>query len=376
MKQIINLVLSSISILYFISCKHEYIETLPPVSATDTIWQSVSSVNYDKIILKSGFATEKGLLLVGNNHFLEMNQQEELVKSELISKEGIGLSRWNSPIMTPQYFAYQVDSGYQNNTFTIRETANPKIKTTINISKLDTNYFYINSSVHPFGTINDKNQLILSIAYRKWQNSNRASYDNFFLVLDLFKSTDSIGWRFNKLIQVPDSRGFNDLQPARLEGIFPYEEGFYFLSSYAHLKYVSTQTGASQTFFRFNGGSFLPIKDTLYLIGYGKGNVVSIYAKPNNSAEWMGYNLTEFSGGFNGFQFKNIGNQFITFWSNQLWHVTLSSDKKTFSIKEIQNTGLKGASIQDLCIFNDKIYLISGNGSYTKPIKTFFTYKN
>jgi hypothetical protein len=78
------------------SCKHEYVETSLPLSVTDTTWTSVSSINYDKTILYTGFATDSSLYMVGNNYFLEINKKEELIKSELISENGVTTGKQNN----------------------------------------------------------------------------------------------------------------------------------------------------------------------------------------------------------------------------------------------------------------------------------------
>jgi hypothetical protein len=375
MQKTFTSIISAYILLILASCKHEYIDTPPTLSLADTTWTSVQSINYDKTILKTAFVTNNSLYMIGNNYFLEMNDKEELVKSELISKNGIGTGRFNSPYINSKFSVYKEVNDDKTPIFTIRETTNPKIKTTIDISQIDTNYFYINGYNYPFCAINDENQLILSVAYRNWQNLNSVSYDNYFLIFNLFKSQDSVGYKIDKLIKVPDSRKYNELEPALVTRIFPYDYGFYFTSKYSEVKFVSTRTGSVDKYFPFNGGIFSNRNDTLFLLGYNTQDILSIYSKPKLNTEWNGATLTELPLGFNGYKFKLIDNQYIIYWGSQIWHLTFNDTKNTFSIKEIQNIGLSSAFIEDVCLFNDKIYILSGNGLFTKPLKTFFSYQ-
>jgi hypothetical protein len=177
MQKTFTSIISAYILLILASCKHEYIDTPPTLSLADTTWTSVSSINYDKTILYTGFATDSSLYMVGNNYFLEMNKKEELIKSELISKNGVTTGKQNNPYINSKYCVYKDGDIRRSSVFTIRETSNPKIKTTIDISEIDTNYFYIDSFFYPFCAINNENQLILSIVHRDWQNINGVSYD-------------------------------------------------------------------------------------------------------------------------------------------------------------------------------------------------------
>ena len=355
------------------SCKHDRLDTPTPILASDTLWRTVAAVNYDKTILNTAFSTDSSLYLVGNNYHLEVNKNEQLVSSTLISKAGLGFSYSDDPYMNAKYTVYQTHGYYQNTELTIRENARPNIKTTIDISQIDTNYMYING--RNFCAINDKNQLIVSIAYRKWQNPNRVSYDSYFLIFDLQTAQDSVAYRINKLIKVPDSRAFTDYQPTRIYQIYPVEDNFYFSGIYANLQFVNITSGSSSVLSPYLYGDFLTVKDTLHIIGYGKNIALTMYSKPLKApnTDWLGYTLTDLS--YNGYQFRSIDDKFIFFWSYQLWELSLSADKKYFSIKELKNYGLNGVSIQDVCLFNNKVYLATSNGLFTKPLKTFFTYK-
>jgi hypothetical protein len=187
----------------------------------------------------------------------------------------------------------------------------------------------------------------------------------------MFQSQDSVGYKIDKLIRVPDSRQYNEFRPATVTRIFPHDYGFYFSSLNSKVKFVST-AGTVKEYFPFSNGIFSNKNDTLFLFGHDATNKLSIYSKPKTATEWTGISLKDVP---NGLQYKVIDNQYIFHNGSQIWHISSDDNKNSFSINELKNAGLESVIIDDVCLFNNKVYILSGNGLFTKPLKTFFSYQ-
>ena len=69
----------------------------------------------------------------------------------------------------------------------------------------------------------------------------------------------------------------------------------------------------------------------------------------------------------------NFDNNLIAYHQDQLWLVTISSTNLT--LKEIVNDGLTGKTISNIVKYNNKIWISTNAGVFSRPYSSFYQYK-
>gem|GEM_PF-6746979 len=358
----------------FTACKKDPAIVTPklmPISA-DTTWVLDSSVNLDRKILLNSCVFESKLYLLGDDYFITIDSSTHTTSSTLIASNGQNLGVYSQPVITPLVYAYL---STDDSSVVVGLNEHPNISVSVNVINSDTNIYTIAVSgdlneAGPIIAINNLNQLLVPVELTT--KSDSVMYLAFALY-DITANTGStsLSVSFNRIIV---NRMDSVQMPLQIYRIQAVGDDFYFTSSDNFVTYKIDPLGNFTKIFEGNENIFfLSINDTLNGIGAPLyGDPLKWYINNPGTNLWTGYSINA-SPSLTGC--TTIQNKIIAYSLGQIWEFSFNKSTPEVTIKELDNSNISDTYITSIITFDNRVYVTTINGLYSKPLSKFFKYK-
>lgn len=369
-----TLFILSFCIILISSCKKEEpaYEALIGNETEENIWKPVPSLQFgDKNILRARYAKNNIVLATATNLVLlddslkpkqsfktEYNSNALLVKPYISDKAVIYAS--SSP--TKQLHIFSLASSVTQYDFDI-STFDTAIK----------NLAFVGREVPV--CINNSGKMLV-VATEETRNASRYIRSGYihFLIFQLELNNDVWIPKFEKQeVYIKDTAESFAVGSIAISNINTDGKDFYVSmrgNYYETLKV--TENAEVSTAYTMYSSYFLPVKDSIHILGFNRFNVSWGYITNN-----IGYDVVDLNWQDLGFfRFAAIDNKVIAYYNHQMFLISLDRQVGKYYTVEIDNEGLPFlTSINDILVVDDDVFVATINGGYTKKLKDFFTPK-
>lgn len=344
-------------LIVLVSCSKD--DELEPISNEFnyfTEWSSHPDVNFDKIYLQNGFATDDRLYVVGNNYFLTFDENHQLVDEYLISEAGINIGSTNIPTITEKVFGYKSDGRFSPS-LTLHLNENPSVQTTIDIHAVDTNFVGIITRLNNHFVITDDDILIIPGVEQIVNNTSLLAFHFFQLNI----TDTSIEYNYIKKVNYTVPVSFFEFF-----NVFLNEEFLYF--GYFATFRLNLETDIITEVSAIQNPYPVQVQDTFFIVGSTLNSRLSFDFLINDSQ--ISINTADYFDN-NYLRFTSIDDVIIGYRAGMVKMFQINGNQ--IFIRSINNLDIFGrVTIDKIVEFQNRVYLITHNGLYSKELKEFF----
>lgn len=339
----------------------------------ENIWVPVSSLKFgDKNILRARH-TDRYIALATATNLVLLNDSLEPEKS--FKTEYNSHSLYVKPHISNKAVIYA--SSMPTKQLHIFSLANTVTQYDFDISTFDTtikNLAFVGREVPV--CINNNGKMLVVATEEPWNRSGhlRSGYIHF-LIFQLELNNDVWIPKFEKQeIYIKDTSEAFAKTSISISNINTDGRDFYvsMRGNYNETLQVTENAEVSAAYPMYSS-YFLPVKDSTHILGFNRFNISWGYITNNT-----GYNVVDLNWQDLGFfRFAAIDNKVIAYYNHQMFLISLDRKMGRYYTTEIDNKGLPFlTTINDILVVDDKVFIATINGAYTKKLENFFTPKN
>lgn len=368
---LLKIIFFSLILVLWAACRPKYddLTTPNPTTAEPTKkpWQTHPSVLFENFSCVAAYADSSKMYVLGHNYFMEFDSTHRLVKQTKYRSDS---SRKHNeiPYVGERFFAYWdywYKDGQSKDSIVIHRTDNPAIKYVLNRQNFS---FYISGSLTdgfsqtPFCTVMG-NKLLLFF-YTRLPNSQ---YKSFIAVCQINDLPNSFTVDYQYSIEI--GQQFESI----ISNIYPKNEEELYIGTDTS-KIVNIRTRSITPLSPFIAYPKIgKLKDTLYFLGRNERNGLTVRTLINH--EWKSYDFGEAGSHLAFFHYFFTNNQCIGMYNNAIAHFQFTTVANDLGInyREIDRFG--AGLIKQVIRFKDRMYIISENGLYYKPLSEWLVYR-
>lgn len=360
-----KIIFYTLLVILWVSCgpKYDDLNTVTPTTAEPIRkpWQTHPSVLFENFSCKAAYADSSKMYVVGHSYFMEFDSTHRLVRKIQYRPDSSRPYYNNLPFINERFFAYWE---WRNDSIFIYRTDNLAIKYGFTLHNLPfSNLHDLCSSFGetPFCRVMG-NKLLLFLQERK----ANSEYKNIIAVYQINDNPTALSVDYQYYIEL--GSGYSGV----ISNInIKNDEELYIGTDTSKL--VNVRTRSVRLLSPFIAYPKIgKIKDSLYLLGRNQRRGLTVQVHANQ--QWKTYDFGEAGNSATFFDYFFTNNQCIALDNDAiaLFNFAINGDSMKINYRGIDTYGT--GAIRQVIRFKDRMYIVSENGLYYKPLSEWLVH--